>query len=978
MNMSGRHTVVRFTVAAVVTLFFMFLVAPVALAQDAPDVAPTAVTTASVAITATTPASVTYTRVAAGSAHTCALGSDGFMRCWGLNALGQVGDGTFVARHVPVTVANVLTDVVDFDARSFGSMAVTADGGLWHWGNVMLLPWMSEPTLFDRDLNIAFDAVSLNYSHFCALSGGDAYCFGMNYDGELGDGTTDTSDNLVKVVGIDEPIQQMSVGGGYTCAVLESGTVKCWGQNWAGQLGDGTQEASSSPVTVIGLSESASEVQAGSDFTCAVLQSGGVKCWGYVEYPQSSPIAIQGLVEPVEKLSIGRGFACALSAGSIQCWGENESGQLGVPASEPVWNAGAPVDLPGKAIDVSVGDHHTCAVLEDGSIHCWGSDQRGQLGRNRQAERPIPVAVAQPLIVTQVAVGGTGYGQSFTCAVFAPEGALRCWGANDAGTLGLGEEAATVSRPTLVTGLESGIVQVVAGQEHVCALNSDGEVSCWGANWSGQLGSSVEFALTPLQVTGLGGRVSSISAGDRYTCALLEDGSVRCWGAIVPGMENGRAVKYSMTPVTPAGLETGVQHIVGGGGHACALLEDGALLCWGSNNSGQIGNGEQGYDLVAPTEVALDATPATMALGVDFTCALMPNADTTCWGGGSSVWMQPVSRSSNGLTPTVVSHLPTDIQSLAAGGDNLCTVSSKGALACLGDNEFGLLGNGQADSLANRLTPVIGMSSGVASIAIAETHACAILDGGNLWCWGSDGDGQLGLGITGRLASPSPVEAAPVTDALLSAQTAAPGSILTLSAFNFAPEQDVSIAVNGKVLKATTPITATASGASSLFINTAGAKPGYYRIEISSAPALTTSAPISTGVDLILTKTAPLLAQQGGGLPRIALLTVAPRDASLAPRSAPIILLTISTGANLRRTPAGDIQGNATAGMQVIYDAATAATVTNPLELQVPGNDGLVTLQGQGIDNNPWVPVLLASGETAWVGAVVIESASTE
>ena len=925
----------------------------------------------------------TYTQVVADGANTCALTSAGAVRCWGINTFGQLGDGSTVTRSAPVAPAVDIGHVVALDASNRGVMAFTDDGKLWQWGMAGIFSGNATPAQYTGFRGKASE-ISLSSTHFCALIKGEPFCYGNNFQGALGDGTTNLPEAPVRVIGLDEPVEHISTGANYTCAVLQSGYIKCWGANWTGNLGNGKTEASLTPVFVRGLSGRAVDVEVNDWFACALLESGGVECWGGMQTNQTHAAPVDGLRVPADFLSVGRTSACAVSTGAVQCWGENAFGQLGLPASQAVWHA-VDVALPGKAVDVAVGEEHGCATLDDGAIHCWGSDRRGQLGRGTQVERAVPVAVAQPLAATQVAVGGSNRSaESFTCAIYGTERGLRCWGASRSGALGLGEETRSAALPTVVPGLESGVAQVATGSAHACAITDDGATYCWGAGERGQLGTGrYDMASSPQRVTIPGAKAKQIIAGDAFTCVLLEAGSVRCWGEIVSATDDSAGCDASALPLLPEGLWFGVAHIYAGSRHACALMEMGDVRCWGQNQSGQVGNGETSQHLLAPVRIDLTESPVMLALGDTFSCALMPSHDVACWGDNRSGWMTRGDAPSMLLKPTIVGGLPTQLQSIAAGGGTFCTVSSEGGLACLGDNLYGNLGRGFAGRTSTRSASTAGMEAGVASVSVGETHTCAILDGGGLWCWGSDGDGELGVGIETFAQPASPVAAAPLSTMHINATTAAPGSILTASGFSFAPNQPIDLLVNGTQLTATAPLAANPAGALSLYIDTTGAQPGRYALTLATHE-IESRAPVITGVTLILTTTAPLVAQQGRGLPIVTIGSASNLpDANVVLDPAPpaaaeqTIRLAIKPGANIRSTPNGSVLHKATAQTTLAYDAAAARAIKLPVEVTVDGAPGDIALMGTTEGNYSWVPVQM-DGSTAWVGNVVILGAALE
>jgi alpha-tubulin suppressor-like RCC1 family protein len=265
-------------------------------------------------------------------------------------------------------------------------------------------------------------AIALGGYHTCALvSGGGAKCWGNNYEGELGDGTKDQHSTPVDVVGLASGVTAIVVGGYHTCAIYSSGGAKCWGHNFYGQLGDGTTTDRSTPVDVVELASGVTAITAGRFHTCGLLSGGGVKCWGDNSSGQlgdgttnqsSAPVDVSGLTNGVIAIAAGYWNTCALiTGGGGKCWGYNEGGQLGDGTTT---QSSTPVDVTGLSSNVTAvtaGMYHTCALTGAGRAKCWGSDDMGQLGIGRITQRSTPVDVvesAPPSLTINYAYGQPG------------------------------------------------------------------------------------------------------------------------------------------------------------------------------------------------------------------------------------------------------------------------------------------------------------------------------------------------------------------------------------------------------------------------------------------------------------------------------------------------------------------------------------------------------------------------------------------
>ena len=357
--------------------------------------------------------------------------------------------------------------------------------------------------------------ISAGGQHTCALlASGGVKCWGNNEDGQLGNGTTTTMVVPVDVVGLSSGVQAITAGSSHTCALLDSGGVKCWGGNWKGKLGNGTLDDSSTPVDVVGLSSGVQTIVAGGQHTCALLVSGGIKCWGDntwgelgygtgggTEY-ETTPVNVSGLSSGVQAITVGGMHTCALlDSGGVKCWGGNEYGQLGDGTTSETYDpTPTPVDVFGLSSDmqaIAAGGYHTCALLISGGVKCWGRNSSGQLGDGSSSSYKV---VPFDVVGLSSGVQTISAGGSHTCAMLT-SGGLKCWGANSHGQLGNGTEEST-KIPVFVSCLSSGIQAISAGGSHTCAVLTSGEVKCWGNNEDGQLGDggAEENATTPVDV----------------------------------------------------------------------------------------------------------------------------------------------------------------------------------------------------------------------------------------------------------------------------------------------------------------------------------------------------------------------------------------------------------------------------------------------------------------------------------------------
>jgi alpha-tubulin suppressor-like RCC1 family protein len=325
----------------------------------------------------------------------CALFPAGKISCWGPNQSGQVGDGTTIDRLVS-TPTEQLIPIVQPNA--------IASGGQFN----------------------------------CALGGGSVQCWGDNAAGEIGDGSTTNRLFPTNVMGVSGAIA-VSAGERHACALQPTnpltggGTIQCWGENTNGQIGNGmTGAAVTTPATVQNVTNAAA-VAAGAQHTCALVPSllsssiNTSQCWGDNTFGQ---LGDGSLLVFENTISAGGNNTCVLSGGSVLCWGQGTRGELGDGTTPNARAAPGPVQGITSATAVSVGGDHTCALLSNGTVQCWGFNFYGQLGDSTRTDRATPVFVTAP--------------------------------------------------PSLPGPNLSGVTSIAAGDAHTCALRSDQTVWCWG------------------------------------------------------------------------------------------------------------------------------------------------------------------------------------------------------------------------------------------------------------------------------------------------------------------------------------------------------------------------------------------------------------------------------------------------------------------------------------------------------------------
>ncbi len=662
-------------------------------------------------------------------------------------------------------------------------------------------------------------SISAGGDQACAiLADRTVRCWGSNLDGSLGNGKAYGSTVPVRVRNL-HGVRQLSVGIVRSCALVAGGKVKCWG------LGERVS------VAVKGIS-GARQVSAGGALTaCALMSDRAVRCW-----KTGKPFPVRGIRDAIA-IGAGRDHACALlSSGEVECWGGNLSGQLGdgtqTDSATPVRVAG--ID---DAISISVADFFTCALISGGKVKCWGNNDRDQLGEGSGGHWRLMPDGQQEISVTPVLVNGiegatavfTGGGSGdidqttrdgHTCVLF-PGGTIKCWGDGLFGELGFS--------PTLISNLEtdyymgfetsarplavervSGVNDLALGGASSCALERGGSVECWGNNRVGQLGNGTRGAYNrPVEVNGID-NASSVIAGDFFSCALLSNQEVDCWGAGDDGRLGNGSLEAEPSPVAVKGIANAIS--IGGGGanvggatetwtgQTCAVLSTGTIKCWGSRPLGDGSKAERGSSM--PVTVKGITTADTVAFGGDngaHACATVRSGmwasvpaplrsaaawlegvgssgdRVECWGSSLTPLPKPVEgiadarsvASGDGFSCAVLSDgkvdcwgndeggpyaVPAGYQAVknavvvSAGSGFACALRSTGRVVCWGDDQNGQLGDGNGG--AGAIPGEVEGIRGAVALSSSSQASCAVLRDGTVWCWGIDWDGVLGGGAS--------------------------------------------------------------------------------------------------------------------------------------------------------------------------------------------------------------------------------------
>ena len=350
------------------------------------------------------------------------------------------------------------------------------------------------------------------------------------------------------------------------------------------------------------------------------------------EVPADSvPVTVTLLIPgPLRFASIAAGVAhsCGVvTNGTVFCWGSNEFGRLG---DGTTLSSSIPREVSGISTAHQIASKwaHTCALLSEGTVRCWGANSDGQLGDGTRNDSQTPIVVKGVSNAIKVAVG-----IAHSCALLK-DGTVTCWGTHNYGVRGM--TSFNSPTPTAVAGIDSAI-DITAGRNHSCVLLNGGKVNCWGSNILRQLGNR-RFrrgaSNKPVDVDGVS-NATAISAGFFHTCAVLADGTVTCWSASY--VKDFFGIRLSNSPSAPAqvvGIPT-VKAFMSGGGHNCAIVSDGSALCWGANGAGQLGDTTETDKSLEPVRAKDINSLIDIAVGGAHTCAVLSDSTAWCWGNNS-------------------------------------------------------------------------------------------------------------------------------------------------------------------------------------------------------------------------------------------------------------------------------------------------------------------------------------------------------
>ncbi len=634
------------------------------------------------------------------------------------------------------------------------TLALKTNGTVWAWG-LNSNGQLGDGTTTQRAVPVQITSltgiasVEAGAAHTLALrSDGTVWSWGLNTNGQLGDGTTTQRTAPLQLSSL-AGMTAVAGGASHSLALKSDGTVWSWGLNTNGQLGDGTTTQRTAPVPITALT-GITAIAAGTSHSLALKSDGTVWAWGLNTNGQlgdgtttqrTAPVQITTLTG-ITAIATGASHGLALkSDGTVWAWGLNSNGQLG---DGTLTQRTAPVQITTLSTTVAAiaaGSAHSLAIKTDRTAWTWGLNADGQLGDGTIIRRTTPVQIPA-LIAAYRAAGGGAH-----TLILRLDGTIAVFGDNTNGQFGDG--VATLQRPAAIQATTFiNLASLSAGASHSVAIRSDQTLWAWGLNANGQLGNnSTAQRDLAVQITTLT-TATKAAAGNSHTLALKADGSVWSWGLNTSGQLGDGTTTQRNAPV-PITTLSGVSALAAGAAHSLALKPGGSVWVWGQNTNGQLGDGAT-IQRTAPFQLTNVTGITALAAGAAHTLALKSDGTVWVWGLNTNGQLGDGATAQR-TAPFQLTSL-SQIIAIAAGASHSLALKSDGTVWVWGLNTNGQLGDG---ATAQRTAPFqLTTLAGITAIAAGATHSLALSTDGTVRAWGLNTSGQLGDGTTIQRTEP--------------------------------------------------------------------------------------------------------------------------------------------------------------------------------------------------------------------------------
>lgn len=597
------------------------------------------------------------------------LDRDGGLWSFGENAFGQAGSGYFGLNDQP---RKILQNVSKFSLGEH-ALAVRNDGSLWAWGRNYdgELGVADAEVLAPRQVGEGYADVAAGWGYSLALKAdGSLYAWGINDCGQLGIGAAISAETRIATpTRVTGSFRAMSAGADHALALGTDGAVYAFGCNAYGQLGDGGNQSSATPLKLAGLDRIVAVV-AGRGHSLALREDGTLYAWGNNAWGELARSDVGASGTPT---AIGTGYSAiggkgehvlALKGSTLQAWGRNHMTQTGVNSDAATVATPNPLTLAG-ALVLAGGDAHSLAIDADGKLWAWGDNRQGQLGVGLKQEATLPLLF------------GTGYQDIAAGYVHAlgikADGSLWAWGSNLFGALADGTR---IDRHTPVK-IADQVAAVAVGKTESVMLKTDGSIWQWGDGLGHRNDPDAPLIVPAQKDSGY----TQVTAGYTHFLGIKSDKSAWAWGT------NGTCQlgdgDRCMNSETPIKVGDGYIAVAGGQHHSVGIKENGELWGWGDNEDGQLGVGPA----IVRTPVKIGEGYAEVAAGSIFTVARKTSGETVGFGRWFSAACDPLVR----CDPVA---LGTGFSALSAGQSHVLLRKPDGTVQALGKNFYGQLGDG--------------------------------------------------------------------------------------------------------------------------------------------------------------------------------------------------------------------------------------------------------------------------------------------
>ncbi|MDH5217756.1 MAG: hypothetical protein OEX19_08670, partial [Gammaproteobacteria bacterium] len=544
----------------------------------------------------------------------------------------------------------------------------------------------------------------------------------------------------------------------------------CWGGLNTDPTQQGGNNFGSTPFLISEDNDWAT-ISAGTRHSCATKQNGTAYCIGSnfsgALGISDETLSTDSLLQSTSannwaSIAASRSsHTCAVNfSGELSCWGYNNIGQLGDNTQTSRFEAMPTYLNSDEWLSVSAGGSFTCGLDVKDDFFCWGSNNYGtpyeeifygKLGLGRSTVALLPVQEQYKTMDWKMVVSADGYNDfsayNHSCGIKA-NGTLWCWGISG-DPLGLGSNIGTQYSPIQVMSSKTDWSLLDTNRNHTCAIDSEKFLWCWGRNNYGQLGSGESGALTSKNVPELVDNLrnwTQISTGDVHSCGIDELKQLFCWGRNQSG-QLGIGQNETQVFSTPMIVDESStwETVSTGGDYTCGIKTDGSLWCWGDNYNGQLGNGNSGEILYTPQKIGEATNWMSIALSMEHSCGIQNDKSLWCWGSNFYGEIGDNSDSGNVRIPTQINPTELDWLSVNTGDNNTCAVKTDNSMWCWGENHLGQLGNNDHTFTTQSIPVEVTSNNDWKYISVGSVQACGIKLDNTLWCWGDNLNGELGF-----------------------------------------------------------------------------------------------------------------------------------------------------------------------------------------------------------------------------------------